>query len=145
MQGSVKPLGKPVKASLKTGCPNSMQLTKPKKAEVHFQVPVIKPTAVRPKTAPGLARRDALKKNMTQEVLRPARHPLKRRSVSASKVQETPKTHSDINVRPSKRKGTFFSYKIQKFYQCVSEVFDTEGGLMFNFSLKHYIKVNRSI
>ena len=94
---SVKPAGK---------SSTSSHPTKSKKPEVHFQNPVIKPTTtLRPKTAPGLARRDTLKKNVTQDIFRPAMHPVKRRSCSASRAEETPKTSSDMHVRPPKRKG----------------------------------------
>ena len=76
------------------------------KAKVTKTGPVIKSTAsTRPKTAPGLARREGLKKTVPIETARYVRHPAKRRSLSAPRVESTPKSSIDMNVKPAKRKG----------------------------------------
>ena len=78
---------------------------------------IIKSRTSRPKTAPGLARREGLRKNVTEDNARPARHPAKRRSVSASRVESTPKPAIDINVKPAKRKGrTASRHEWQKIF-----------------------------
>ena len=77
------------------------------KSKVTKTGPVIKScTSSRPKTAPGLARREGLKKTMPLETARLVRHPAKRRSLSAPRVESTPKSTINMNVKPAKRKGT---------------------------------------
>lgn len=58
----------------------------------------------RPKTVTRLASRQSLRRTLANDHLKASNYPDKRRSVSASRAESTPKSVVDMNVKPVKRK-----------------------------------------